>query len=184
MTGVAVHPTVTVAGPFGDVEIDVMLAPVIAALWPLGVRTRQCCQYNELADSAEISFPTASDMTAFVAALFPAGDDQTDELQSRIRDWDVHDPAPRRGQRQLRVLRDGAVADGGEAVLHQQLARSLEEPLPSPQAASGRLASGRVLCRHAQWLELDSCSPTTPATTRAMETSLRVCTDSPSSAMP
>ena len=94
VTGVAVHPTVTVAGPFGDVEFDVMLAPVIAALWTLGVRTRQCCQYNELADSAEISFPTASDMTAFVAALFPAGDDQTDELQSRIRDRDVHDPAP------------------------------------------------------------------------------------------
>ncbi len=70
-----------------------MLAQLIAALWSLGVRTRQCCQHNELADSAEISFPSTSDMTGFVAAIFPVGDDQADELLSRIRDWDVHDPA-------------------------------------------------------------------------------------------
>lgn len=74
-------------------EIDVELAPVILALWALGVATRQCCQYDEFSDSAEISFPTTSDMNAFVELIFPGGYDETDELQARIRDWDVYDPA-------------------------------------------------------------------------------------------
>lgn len=81
-------------GPGGDVEIDVELAPVITELWALGVATRQCCQYDEFSDSAEISFPTASDMTAFVDAIFLGGYDETDEMQARIRDWEVYDPAP------------------------------------------------------------------------------------------
>jgi hypothetical protein len=90
------HPTVHLAGPTGDVEIDVELAPAIAALWKLGVATRQCCQYNELSDSAEISFPTTSDMAAFVGAVFPVGYDESDEMQDRISDWEVHDPASSR----------------------------------------------------------------------------------------
>lgn len=86
------------AGAAGEVEIDAELAPVISALWKLGISTRQCCQYSELSDSAEISFPTASDMAAFVGAVFPAGYDESDEMQARISDWEVYDPtsSPRR----------------------------------------------------------------------------------------
>jgi hypothetical protein len=53
------HPTVKLAGPAGEVEIDAELAPVISTLWELGIATRQCCQYNEFSESAEISCPTA-----------------------------------------------------------------------------------------------------------------------------
>lgn len=86
------HPTVILAGPTGSVEIDIELAPVIASLWRLGINTRQCCQYSPLSDSAEISFPTSSDMAVFVGALFPVGYDDGDELQSRISEWEVCDP--------------------------------------------------------------------------------------------
>lgn len=85
-----------VAGSTGDVEIDVELAPAIAALWSLGIATRQCCQYSEFSDSTEISFPTASDMAAFVSAVFPEGHDESDEMLDRISDWEVHDPAASR----------------------------------------------------------------------------------------
>jgi hypothetical protein len=88
------HPTVTLPGPDGPVEIDVELAPVISALWALGVNTRQCCQYSDLSDSAEISFPTAGDMAAFVTAMFPHGADETDELHAKFRDWEIFDPVP------------------------------------------------------------------------------------------
>lgn len=88
------HLTVKLAGPAGEVEIDAELAPAISALWELGVSTRQCCQYNQLSDSAEVSFPTASDMAAFVDAVFPAGYDDSDEMQTRISDWEVYDPTP------------------------------------------------------------------------------------------
>lgn len=90
------HPIVRLAGPTGAVEIDAELAPAISALWELGIATRQCCQYNEFSDSAEISFPTASDLAAFVGAVFPAGDDESDEMLDRISDWEVHDPASNR----------------------------------------------------------------------------------------
>ena len=88
-----IHPTVVLTGPSGSVDIDVEMAPVIAALWKRGIRTRQCCQYNELTDSAEISFPTASETAAFVGALFPLGYDGSDEMRTRISDWEVYDPA-------------------------------------------------------------------------------------------
>lgn len=87
------HPTVRLSGPTGPVEIDVELAPAISALWQLGIATRQCCQYNELADSAEISFPTVTEMSAFVGAVFPDGFHESDEMQNRISDWAVYDPA-------------------------------------------------------------------------------------------
>lgn len=87
------HPTVTLVGPSGSVEIDVALAPLIEVLWLLGITTQQCCQHDPLSDSAEISFPTSAHAARFVHAVFLIVDER-DSMQTRLRDWEVLDPCP------------------------------------------------------------------------------------------
>jgi hypothetical protein len=54
------HETVPLTDPFSGwtVDIDVDMAPVISALWRLGIVTSQCCQGDPGLAPAVICFPT------------------------------------------------------------------------------------------------------------------------------
>ncbi len=99
------HPTVTVDNPFlGPVDIDEMLAPVIAELWQAGIGTTSCCQdkgaapdevlthfphlaaRNELdAGRAYINFEDAHETSAFLDAVGRSG--PRDAFYVRMLNW-------------------------------------------------------------------------------------------------
>src|SRR4051812_11598389 len=80
------HPTVTLTAPDAHgVEIDVDIAPLIEALWQLGVRTVESCQESQ-PGFVWIAFANAADALDFLRAV-DLTDDALDGVD--VDDYDL-----------------------------------------------------------------------------------------------
>jgi len=59
------HPTVKVRSPWGRLNIDEKLAPLLCLLWRAGLQTNQCCQ-EVRPGLAEIEFAGSADAENFL----------------------------------------------------------------------------------------------------------------------
>ncbi len=65
------HPTVFVKWVDSEAQVDVLLAPLILALWKKGIRTHASCQDEDRKGTVWIRFPSGIDALAFVKFVGP-----------------------------------------------------------------------------------------------------------------
>jgi len=65
------HATVTLPLPNGggSVPVDAALARLMQALWAAGLRTKECCQDDEMLEGASVRFGSAPDAVKFVRCV-------------------------------------------------------------------------------------------------------------------
>jgi hypothetical protein len=66
------------------VAIDEVIAPLLSAMWALGIDTSASCQDYEGKEVAWISFMSASDVTCLAEAIAPAGGDEDDPMRQSM----------------------------------------------------------------------------------------------------
>jgi hypothetical protein len=92
------HPTTRLITPQGEhVDIDIEIAPIIEALWRLGIPTVQCCQgpWDDYGYGF-IEFPSAAAVEAFLDALRLEPTKDADSLYQRVGDGYLSDVYPDR----------------------------------------------------------------------------------------